>query len=414
MMMRALRLTLKSLAWGTGLLVLAVSAFAALNWTMARNMVTAGGKRNVQTDHLYAQQLVKGCGVRPLVAATADTSISPDAFARMQAFSDKHRGLGLIVLHDGQVIYERYAAGVTGTLPTQTFSMNKSVTGLMTGVVLADGALASIDAPLGKTIPEWSTDQRQAITLRNLLTMSSGLHNPAMAKGDWAAMKLLLSDQVEATALSAIADKEPGTEFRYKNGDAQAVGAVLRRAISRAHHGETYASYLSRTLWCGVGNGPATLWAESADGAPRFYAGLQAGLQDWARLGQLILDKGRVGDRQVVPADWIAQMTAASATNPNYGFLIWRGNPRGTARPYSPEAGITATHTAPYLANDVVFMDGFGGQRVYVVPSAKLVIARTGETDMTFDDAPLVNLALSGLLPTGMRALEQVRPGTDH
>ena len=396
-MARVLRLVLKSLAWGIGLLLVGVTTFAAFNWTMARNMATAGGKRNVQTDHLFAQQPVQGCGTRPLVAATADRSISADAFARMQAFSDKHKGIGLIVLHDGQIVYEHYAAGVTGTLPTQTFSMNKSVTGLMTGVVLADGALASIDAPLGTAIPEWSTDKRQAITLRNLLTMSSGLHNPAMAKGDWAAMKLLLSDQVEATALSAVADKTPGAEFRYKNGDAQAVGAVLRRAIARAHHGETYASYLSRTLWCGVGNGPATLWAESADGAPRFYAGLQAGLHDWARLGQMILERGRVGDRQVVPAEWIAQMTASSSTNANYGFLIWRGSPKGKSRPYSPEAGITAIHSAPYAAEDVVFMDGFGGQRVYIVPSAKLVIARTGETDVTFDDAPLVNLALAGM-----------------
>ena len=58
---------------------------------------------------------------------------------------------------------------------------------------------------------------------------------------------------------------------------------------------------------------------------------------------------------------------------------------------------MTATHSAPYLAKDVVFFDGFGGQRVYIVPSAKVVIARIGETDMRFDDAPLVNLALAGM-----------------
>ena len=396
-MWRVLRIILKSLAVGIGLLLIAAGVFAAFNWTMVRNMATAGGKPNVQTDHLNAQQSVKGCGVRALPNQTGDAAISPAATARMQAFSDKHKGLGLIIMKDGRVIYERYAAGVTGTLPTQTFSMNKTVTGLMTGILLSEGIVPAIDAPLGATLPEWAGDRRQAITLRHLLTMSSGLHNPAMAKGDWAAMKLLLSDEVEETALSIAADKAPGTEFRYKNGDPQIVGAILRRAIAKAHDGESYASYLSRTLWCGVGNGPATLWSESATGAPRFYAGLQAGLEDWARLGQLILDQGRVGDRQIVPADWIAQMTAASASNPNYGFLIWRGNPDGTARAYSPEAGMTATHSAPYQAGDVVFFDGFGGQRVYIIPSAKLVIARTGETDMTFDDAPLVNLALDGM-----------------
>jgi CubicO group peptidase (beta-lactamase class C family) len=172
---------------------------------------------------------------------------------------------------------------------------------------------------------------------------------------------------------------------------------VLRRSIAKAHKGESYASYLSRTLWCDVGNAPATLWAESETGAPRFYAGLQATLPDWARLGQLILDGGKVGAKQVVPSGWIAQMTAPSPTNPNYGFLIWRGSPWKKLRTYSPEAGIGVTHSAPYAADDVIFMDGYGGQRVYIVPSAKLVIARTSEADRTFDDAPLVNLALAGL-----------------
>lgn len=396
MMKKALRFTLKALGWLFGLLIVAIALFAAFNWTMARNMVMAPGKPNEETRHLYAQQPVKGCGIRAIPVAN-DTPISADALAQMQAFSDRQKGFGLLVMHDGQIVYEHYAKGISARTQTQTYSMNKSVTGLMTGIVLADGALPSIDAPLGEILTEWAGDSRKAITLRHLLTMSSGLHNPAMAKGDWAAMKLLLSDEIEKTAMSAAADKAPGVEFRYKNGDAQAAGTVLRRAIAKAHNGETYASYLSRTLWCGVGNGPATLWAESADGAPRFYAGLQAGLQDWARLGQMILDQGIAGGKQVVPAPWIAQMTTASPTNANYGFLIWLGSPKGKTRDYSPEAGMKATHSAPYNAPDVVFIDGFGGQRVYIVPSAKLVIARTGQTDMSFDDAPLVNLALAGL-----------------
>ena len=396
MMKRALRFTLKMLGSLFALLIVALALFAAFNWTMARNMVMAPGKPNEETSHLHAQQVVKSCGIRSIPVSN-DAPIAAAVFSKMQAFSDTHKGLGLIVLYDGKIAYEHYAKGISPTTLTQTYSMNKSVTALMAGVALADGTVASIDAPLGTAIPEWAGDTRKNISLRHLLTMSSGLHNPAMAKGDWAAMKLLLSDEIERTALSAVADKAPGVEFRYKNGDAQAAGTVLRRAIAKAHGGETYASYLSRTLWCGVGNGPATLWAESADGAPRFYAGLQAGLQDWARLGQLFLDQGKVGDKQIVTGEWIAQMTAATPTNPNYGFLIWRGNPKGTQRAYSPEAGMLATHSMPYLADDVVFMDGFGGQRVYIIPSAKLVIARTGQTDMTFDDAPLVNLALSGL-----------------
>jgi CubicO group peptidase (beta-lactamase class C family) len=395
-MKRVMRIILKGLGWLFLVLVVVLALFAAFNWTMTRNMLMGRSKSNAETAQLYAQQPVKACALRALPRA-ASPSLSPDALAKMQAFSDQHKGLGLLVMQDGKLIYEHYAKGIGSETRTQTFSMNKSVTALMVGVALGDGTLQSIDAPLGDALPEWQGDGRKAITLRHLLTMASGLHNPSMAKGDWAALKLLLSDHIEATAIAAVADKPPGTEFRYKNGDAQLAGAVLRRAMARAHPGERYADYLSHTLWCGLGNGPATLWSESEEGAPRFYAGLQATLPDWARIGQMILDKGRVGDKQVVPADWIDQMTAASPTNPNYGFLIWRGSPGDGTRDYSPEAGMAAKHSAPYLAKDVIFFDGFGGQRVYIIPSAKLVIARTGETDMAFDDAPLVNLALAGL-----------------
>ncbi len=393
---RAFRFAGKGLLWLILLLLAALAIFAAFNWTLARNMATSAGKPYAEIGHLSPQQPVKGCGERALSDAVT-SPLSPATLTKMQAFSDKHRGLGLMVLVGGKRVHERYAAGIAATTKTQTLSMNKSVTGLMVGVAQANGIIGSIDAPVSSTITEWAADARKDISLRALMTMSSGLHNYSMTRGDWPAMKQLLSEDIEKTAIATDRVMKPGAEYRYKNADAQVVGAVLRRAIAKAYQGESYASYLSRTLWCDVGNAPATLWAESENGAPRFYAGLQASLPDWARLGQLILDSGKVGEKQVVPAEWIAQMIAPSPTNANYGFLIWRGTPWKKIRTYSPEAGIGAIHSAPYAAADVIFMDGYGGQRVYIVPSANLVIARTSEPDQSYDDAPLVNLALADL-----------------
>jgi CubicO group peptidase (beta-lactamase class C family) len=393
---RGLRFVGKGILWLILPLIVAFAIFAAFNWTLTKNMAAAAGKPYAEIAHLTPQQDVKGCGERAIIIAE-EQPMSQDSLQKMQDFSDKHRGLGLLVMVDGKRVYERYAPGISAATKTQTLSMNKSVTGLMIGVAQMDGTITSIDDPLGGVITEWAGDSRKNITLRALITMSSGLHNYSMTKGDWPAMKQLMSDEIESTAIATDAVKPPLADFRYKNADAQVAGAVLRRSIAKANKGESYASYLSRTLWCDVGNAPATLWAESETGAPRFYAGLQATLPDWARLGQLILDGGKVGAKQVVPSGWIAQMTAPSPTNPNYGFLIWRGSPWKKLRTYSPEAGIGVTHSAPYAADDVIFMDGYGGQRVYIVPSAKLVIARTSEADRTFDDAPLVNLALAGL-----------------
>lgn len=139
-------------------------------------------------------------------------------------------------------------------------------------------------------------------------------------------------------------------------------------------------------------------------GAPRFFAGLQATARDWARIGQMMLDRGRVGRKQIVPADWIAQMAAPSAANPAYGYQVWRGSPWQEKRAYSPDNPITVPHKEAYLADDVLFFDGFGGQRVYIVPSARLVIVRTGEPSMAFDDSVLVNIALRGLRRSGRGA----------
>ena len=188
---------LKWIGWLILALFTALALFAAFNWTMVRNMASAGGKSNTETDHLVASQTVEGCELRPLPKSTTKP-ISDQAFGQMQAFSDKHKGLGLLVLHDGRLVYERYAKGVAGDTRTQTFSMNKSVTAMMIGIALADGKIKSIDTPLGVALPELNADGatiatrpvRGGITLRHLLTMASGLHNPSMANGEWAAMSI--------------------------------------------------------------------------------------------------------------------------------------------------------------------------------------------------------------------------------
>ncbi|MEQ8736132.1 MAG: hypothetical protein RIC29_14495 [Rhodospirillaceae bacterium] len=90
-------------------------------------------------------------------------------------------------------------------------------------------------------------------------------------------------------------------------------------------------------------------------------------------------------------------MTTPSPQNPKYGFQTWLGSPYIAKRSYSRTAGVTTLATEPYLAPDVFFADGFGAQRLYVVPSARLLIVRSGTTRMDWDDSKLPNLILSGL-----------------
>jgi CubicO group peptidase (beta-lactamase class C family) len=119
--------------------------------------------------------------------------------------------------------------------------------------------------------------------------------------------------------------------------------------------------------------------------------------RDWLRVGILIDHKGQFDDAQVLPAAWIKAVTTPSALNPNYGLQVWIGSPWVRYRAYGPRNPIKMSHAEPYLALDLVYFDGFGGERVYVVPSLDLVIVRIGEASLAFDDSIIPNAIIAGL-----------------
>lgn len=311
------------------------------------------------------------------------------ALDRAQAYSTEAKGLALLVIQNGQVIHEGYAAGVTRTTLTASASMMKSVVGLVTGIAVNKRMITSIDDPVRLYINEWQDDPRGLITVRHLLTMSSGL-----APSDFA--RLLMSSDVNAVALETPRAEAPGQTFAYNNANSQILGLIIDRQ-ARKHGYRSFADLLQRALWCPLGNGPAQLWIDREGGSPRFYGGLHASIQDWARIGELIRNHGRANGQQIVPRKWIADMSAPSATNPAYGYQMWLGGAWAAQRRYSATNPITVPHRAPYKAKDVVFFDGFGGQRVYVIPSKHITIARTGFTNLQYDDSIIVNLVLDSL-----------------
>jgi CubicO group peptidase (beta-lactamase class C family) len=384
---------LRHLVTGLSLLLAPTAVSAAPSPLATANMAKLVGKPVTQVDHLTPAETVSGCGAAALPVAQTGI-LAPGTFEAMRQWSDANGGVGLIVLVNGKLAGQAYAPGITGATPIQTNSMHKSVVALLMGAAMADGLVKSVDDPVRRYIPEWTNDPRGKITLRQLLSMASGLKNPALAKGDQTAIELMMGN-VSAAAMSLPGAGSAGT-FNYNNADYQLVGTALAKAIERGGKGR-YAEYLSRRLWCPLGNGPASLWLEFDGGQPRYYAFLNAGLHDWARLGELIRLKGKWNGKQVLPARWIAAITAPSAGNPGYGMGMWRGSPYVQERRYSKESPTTIRQEKPFLADDVVYFDGFGGQRVYAVPSAGLVIARAGAPGPGWDEGVLVNLALKGL-----------------
>ncbi|MEO0412566.1 MAG: serine hydrolase [Pseudomonadota bacterium] len=391
-----MRKVLKVFGWAiVGLLCIGGVALA-MNWTLARNMVVTRGAGITDVELYTPRQVVQGCAGPKLEYYAENTPIPADVFAQMNAFSLEEGGAGLIVMVDGKVVGEAYRDGLDASTKTLSMSMHKSILGLVYGAALADGVIGSLDDRVGQYIEEWSDDPRGDIPLRAFLTMSSGLRNPSFIDDTWEAMTFNLSDKVTKTALTMQPRKKPFEEFWYKGIDSQIAGAALNRAIQAAGKG-AYNDYLSEKIWCPIGAGDALLWSETKEGDPRFFAFLEATARDWARIGQMILDKGTFMGKNVLPESYIEAYKTPSQTNPNYGLQTWLSTPYLAERPYNPEGGLTVKQSAPHLAEDVLFFDGYGGQRVYVVPSAGLVIARTGDVNLQWDDAVLVNLALEAL-----------------
>ena len=396
MIMQNWRMLRKLLKW-LGLALLAImtviAIYVALHWRAVSNMVRVSGAPVTDISKFTPAEVVKGCPGAELATAPEGT-LPATTFAAMKDWSNQHGGVGLLVMVDGKVAGEAYAPGVTAETRTHSNSMHKSVVAMLMGAALAEGVVKSADDPIGDYIPALKDDPRAGITLRQLLSMASGLKNPSMAKFDTAAFEIMLGN-VSAAALSLRQEGKPGT-FNYNNANLQLAGTALANALQGAGKGR-YATYLSQKIWCPLGNGDGQLWLEFASGNPRYFAYLDAALRDWARVGELVRRGGEWNGAQLIPAEWIATITAPSPGNPNYGMGIWRGSPYLPKRHYSKEVAMTVPQREAFLADDVVYFDGFGGQRVYVVPSAGLVIARAGEPRIDWDESALVNLALRGL-----------------
>lgn len=323
------------------------------------------------------------------------SEVDPAALAAAQAYVDAQHSYALIVARDGRIVHERYAPGFSRASRYATASMHKAVLALAFGDAIGRG-LISLSDPLARHLPELTGDPKGAVTIEQLLRMTGGVGSPAVspAPAITPADELMFGADIRRAVRRFAVVLPPGTEFAYQNISTQLAGLALQAAT-----GERYARYLSRTLWAPIGAGDAALWLDRPGGNPHLFCCLQATARDWLRVGELVRLGGKVGRRQVVAADWIRRVTAPSPLNANFGMNFWRGTPHLPVRRYARMVAMTVASAEPFARDDVVFVDGAGGQRVYIVPSAGLTIVRIGKPSADWDDSALVNRVLAGISP---------------
>jgi CubicO group peptidase (beta-lactamase class C family) len=247
-------------------------------------------------------------------------------------------------------------------------SVTKSIVSILFGIAYSSGVVESLDAPVLDYFPEYAdlhTPERMKVRVRDVLTMTSGLHWDERtypysdARNSEIAMDI--ADDPYRYVLAGSIDAPPGARFNYSGGDAAIAAAIVTRATKIPI--ETYAR---QKLFTPLGIARFE-WSKN-NGIPRAASGLRLTTIDMAKIGTLMLNGGRWEGRQVVPESWVKAATSPHIdVEPDpkcglkYGYLWWIG------------AGCAVTPPVPWFA-----AFGNGGQRIWVVPSRKLVIASTG------------------------------------
>jgi len=332
-------------------------------------------------------------------AADEELTIAGDALRAMEDFAAEQNSWALIVIQNGVIQTEWYAPGWSRDRLTQSQSMHKSVLPVLIQAAIEDGHIEALTDPIGRYIAEWADDPRGEITIEQMMWMSSGLWAPPFTLNPWSDDFLWLFDtDTLPVLLRTPLDWRPGDKFEYNNVNSELLGLVIERAT-----GQRYADYLSQRVWAPMGGKGAEIWLDSEDGKAHSSCCLLAPAMDWARFGLLLLGRGEINGSRVVSGEFIDRMVTASPKFDWYGFQIWLGY----SRELNPRAPVLAggyQRIDPFDAEDTYYASGYGAQRVYVVPSADLVIVRMGAysgrspVEESWDNTFLVNKALRNQL----------------
>ncbi|MBI1218560.1 MAG: serine hydrolase [Rhodobacteraceae bacterium] len=295
----------------------------------------------------------------------------------------------IVVVKDGRIVAERYAPGFDARMPLLGWSMTKTVTAALVGTVIEAGKLALDQNHL---LPQWAGDGRAAITVAELMSMSSGLRfNEDYGDVSDVTRMLYLEPDMAGFAAGQPLAHPPGSTFSYSSG----TGVILSRIWQNAVGDRATALGWPRTALFGpLGMGSAVL---ETDEAGSFVGGsyLYATARDWARFGQFLLQDGIWNGQPILPKGFVAMMHAPSAADAVYGKgMTWLAGPAQTQN-----AGDDAAFGLP---PDTYWLEGHDGQTVTVIPSAGLVVVRMGLTPGVLDYKPqrLVAALLKALGPT--------------
>ena len=315
---------------------------------------------------------------------------TPEEIARFRSaaeYSHEQAGLVLLILRDGEVVFEQHVAGSSPERAYQIASGTKSFWGPAAMAAIEDG-LFTLDEHVADTLTEWKTDPRKSqITVRHLLSFSSGLDSPRRL---WAERGL----DKGKFALERPAVADPGTKWSYSEVHLYAFGEFFRRKLAAkqpAGKAERPFDYLERNILKPIGL-HVTRWKRESNGDPAMGDGAVLTAREWAKFGELLRQEGVWENTKVLPADRLALCFQSSPANQAYGLTWWLNKELSqAAASLADTAGAGRIRSSDQVSKqgicpghlpDLVMAAGAGQQRLFVIPSERMVIVRFANENM--------------------------------
>lgn len=303
----------------------------------------------------------------PLLAKAAEISASPTPLTLpagepleipgVDAYMQSQQIAGLVILQDGKVRFERYGLGFDASGRWTSFSVAKSFTSTLVGAAIEDGYIKSLEDKVSQYIPDLRGSAYDEVTVRQLLTMSSGVRwdeNYEDPAADVAKFNDAKPDEGVDATVSYMRKlpraHPPGDVWHYNTGETNLLGVLVSSAT-----GLPLAKYLQDRIWHPAGMEATATWLQGKTGHEIAGCCLQAATRDFARFGLFVLNNGNANGRQIVPADWFSQAIVKQKDigrpGRGYGFQWWTYD------------------------DGAVAAQGIFGQGIFIDPKRRLVIA---------------------------------------
>jgi CubicO group peptidase (beta-lactamase class C family) len=308
----------------------------------------------------------------------------------VRAELEKLETVAYLVIKDDSVLYEEYWDHYSEKSLSNSFSMAKSVIGLLIGIAHDEGKIKSLDEPIGNYLEEYKEGYASESTIRDVLMMSSGSSwNESYSSLFSITTKAYYGNNLEKLLHNEVKiSAQPGKIWNYKSGDTQMLAFILEKAT-----GEHVADYASKKLWKPIGAELPAEWSlDHKDGHEKAFCCIYSNARDFARIGKLMLDSGSWNGTQLVSKEFVRQ-----ALTPN--DLVYDDDPSSHVTTYGYQWWLMKYNDHP-----IFYMRGLLGQYVFVIPDKRMIVVRLGKQreKIQVDRRPVeVDYILAGGLAVG-------------